>query len=150
MPLGMTPWAALESWSKDKESEETQEFCPFLCQTGFKLGSNGRVTPRARYPGVTCTIKSHLPAGMTPWEAIKSKKIVRVINGVPPPTQKPPISRERVVVQRRACARWIPEKKLEEWIHPLKRPQGHPKGGNREKPILPKVKTSYLAEFALP
>ena len=51
---------------------------------------------------------------MNPWAASESKKKVGFKNQVPPLTQKPPITRERVVVQRRACARWIPEKKLEE------------------------------------
>ena len=41
-------------------------------------------------------------------------------------------------------------KKLEEQIHPLKRPQGHPRGGKSEKPIWPKVNIIHLDEFALP
>ena len=64
---------------------------------------------------------------------LRKQKKVEFQNQVPSPTQKPPITRERVVVQRRACARWIPEKKLEEWIHTLERPQGHPWGPSEEK-----------------
>ena len=95
-------------------------------------------------------LKNPNTAGYDPVGGLRKQKNVDLKNWVPPPTQKPPISRERVVLQKRACARWIPEKKLEEWNHPLKRPQGHPKGGNREKPILPKVNIIHLDEFALP
>ena len=59
-------------------------------------------------------LKNPNVAWYDPVGGLGKQKKVNLKNWDPPPTQKPPISRERVVVQRRACARWIPEKKLEE------------------------------------
>ena len=59
-------------------------------------------------------LKNPNAGGYDPVGGLRKQKNVDRKNWVPPPTQKPPISRERVVLQERACARWIPEKKLEE------------------------------------
>ena len=79
-------------------------------QIGFKWASN----PKGKVARGPMYLKNQNAAGYEPVVGLRKQKKVGFQNQVPPPTQKPPITRERVVVQRRACARWIPEKKLEE------------------------------------
>ena len=87
---------------------------PIFGSNGVQIGDLWASDPKGKVAQGLMYLMNPNAAGYDPVGGLRKQKKVDLQNWVPTPTQKPPISRERVVVQRRACARWIPEKKLEE------------------------------------
>ena len=111
---GYDPVGCLRKLVKRPKSRKDTQILPVFGSNRVQIGVLWACYPKGKVARGSMNLKNPNATVYDPVGGLRKSKKVDLQNRVPPPTQKPPISSERVVVQKRACARWIPEKKLEE------------------------------------